>query len=159
MRTRLGRFLLGILLLAPLANSLQCAELDLRMDRLQDSINLLGSTDKAAVEQAVALIRKGENTLALARLSALNNAHPDNSSLRILSAYALLQVGNFLGAFDEAQKAEKAPNGNSYKCWFLGKVALLAGDKAVCKREIKHVKSVGDMAADVHALEKELKKH
>jgi len=152
---RLG--LIGILLLALWAAPLHAAGVDLRMERLADSLNLLRSEDRAVVEEAVELIRKGENTLALGRLTALNAANPQNSSLRILTAYALLQAGNFLGAFDEAAKAEKAPDGNSYKCWFLAKVALLAGDKTVCKREIKHVKSMGDMAADVKALEKELK--
>lgn len=152
---RLG--LIGLLLLAPWTVSLRGAGVDLRMDRLADSLNLLRTEDRAIVEEAVTLIRKGENALALGRLSALNAANPQNSSLRILTAYALLQAGNFLGAFDEAAKAEKAPNGNGYKCWFLAKVALLAGDKAVCKREIKHVKSVGDMAAEVKALERELK--
>ena len=149
--------MLSFLLLAPWAGSLRSADVDLRMDRLADSLNLLRGEDRAVVEQVLDLIRKGENTLALGRLTALNTANPQNSSLRILSAYALLQAGNFLGAFDEAAKAEKAPDGNSYKCWFLAKVALLAGDKSACKRELKHVKSVGDMAADVKALEKELK--
>jgi hypothetical protein len=66
-------------------------------------------------------------------------------------------VGNLVGAFEEAKKAESAPNGNSYKCWFLAKVAVLAGDRKVCRRELKHVKQAGDMVAEVTALERELK--
>ena len=149
----------GLLALAPLAGSLQCAKLDVRMERLAESLKLLKVTDRSVVDQAVALIRKGENTAALAQLSTLNRANPKNSSLRILTAYALLQVGNLVGAFEEAKKAESAPNGNSYKCWFLAKVAVLAGDRKVCKRELKHVKTVGDMAAEVRALEKDLRKN
>jgi len=140
-----------------MAGPLQAANVDLRAERLAEALDLLQPGERSVVDHAVDLIRKGMNTDALAALSSLTKDNPKNSSLRILTAYALLQVGNLVGAFDEAKKAEAAPNGNSYKCWFLAKVALLAGDRAVCKREIAHAKKVGDMADDVNALEKELK--
>jgi hypothetical protein len=137
---------------------LQALDFDLRFDRLAAALALIGDSDKGAVEEAVQFIRRGENQLALARLSALNKANPNNSSLRILTAYALLKVGNLAGAFEEARSAEGAPNGNSYKCWFLAKVAFLAGNKDVCRRELKHVKGVGDMPNEAAALERQLKK-
>jgi len=147
------------LLLSPLAGPSLCASVDLRMEPLADSLKLLKSEERTAVEQAVEFIRRGENTTALARLSTLTGANPQNSSLRILSAYALLQLGNFLGAFEEAKKAEAAPNGNSYKCWFLAKVALLAGDKEVCRRELEHARKAGHLASDIKAIEKELQRN
>jgi Flp pilus assembly protein TadD len=108
------------------------------------------------VGDAIALIRNDEHVLALARLSSLKQANPQNSSLRILASYALLQVGNLVGAFEEAEKAHTAPNGNSYRCWFLAKVALLNGKKSRCERELEHLKRIGDMAAEAAELEKEL---
>jgi len=158
MRFRLLSVFLLLPLAAPFSQALSAADINLRMDRLSDSLNLLKVEDRSVVDQALTLIRQGENAAALAQLSTLTKANASNSSVRILTAYALLQAGNVLGAFDEARKAEASPNGNSYKCWFLAKVALLAGDKTACRREIKHVEHVGDMAADVKALKRELKK-
>ena len=54
-----------------------------------------------AVEQAVDLMRQGDYSLALVRLTA---ERPDTSMparARILGAYALLLAGNTLGAFPE----------------------------------------------------------
>jgi hypothetical protein len=36
---------------------------------------------------------------------------------------------------------------------------VLAGDRKVCRRELKHVKQAGDMVAEVAALEKEIKRN
>jgi len=132
--------------------------MDLRFDRLASALTLLSNSDRRIVDEAAELIREGENIGALARLSALTRTNPDNSSLRILIAYAQLQIGNLTGAFDEAKKAESAPNGNSYKCFFLAKLALLTGDKSTCQREINHVKGVGDMKEEVRQLQGEMKK-
>jgi Flp pilus assembly protein TadD len=132
--------------------------MDLRFDRLASALTLLNDSDRRIVDEAAELIREGENVGALARLSALTRTNPENSSLRILLAYAQLQIGNLTGAFDEAKKAESAPNGNSYKCFFLAKLALLAGDKATCRREIEHVKGAGDMKEEVRQLQGEMKK-
>jgi Flp pilus assembly protein TadD len=129
----------------------------LRFDRLASALTLLNNHDRRIVQEAAELIREGENTGALARLSSLTETNPNNSSLRILIAYAQLQLGNLTGAFDEARKAHDAPNGNSYKCYFLAKLALLTGDKVTCRREIDHLKHAGDMQ-DVKQLEGQLKK-
>ena len=133
---------------------------DLRYDRLSGAVAQLADADRSTVNQAIDLIKKGDSNLALIRLSGLNKANPNNSSLRILTAYALLRAGDLLGAFEESKKAHEAPNGdNGYKCWFLGKLALLNGDKATCQREVNHAKADKTLAKDVSALEKELKKN
>lgn len=150
------RILALFLSLMPLAGILQCAEVDLRMERLSESLKLLKEQERSVVDQALELIQKGRNTAALAQLSTLMKDNPKNTSLRVLAAYGLLRAGDLLGAFEEAKKAESSPHGNSYTCWFLARVALLVGDRPMCERELKHVKKAGDMAADVEALEKEL---
>jgi Flp pilus assembly protein TadD len=132
-------------------------EFDLKFDRLEPVLEVLSAADRDAVSDAINLLKRGENVLALSRLSALKQRNPNNSSLRILASYALLQAGNLLGAFEEAEKAHVAPNGNSYKCWFLAKIALINGKTAICERELEHVKGAGDMVAEARELEKELK--
>lgn len=114
--------------------------------------------DRGAVDAAVDLIKKGEHTVALARLYTLANKNPDVSALKILSAYSLLQVGNLVGALEQAKKAETTKDHTSYACFFLAKVAYLTGDKEACKREIKHVKGTGDFKAEIKDLEKDLKR-
>ncbi len=132
--------------------------MDLRFDRLASALTLLTDTDRRIVDEAAQLIREGEHTGALARLADLTRTNPGNSSLRILIAYAQLQLGNLTGALDEAKKAHDAQNGNSYKCFFLAKLALLTGDKITCQRELNHVKNIGDMKVDARQLEADLKK-
>ena len=131
---------------------------DVNYDRLQSGLSVLNDVDRDAVDAAIRLIKGGEHSLALARLSALNQGSQENSSLRILASYALLQAGNLVGAFEEAQKAHDAPNGSVYTCWFLAKVALLNGKSTVCKRELEHVKKSGQMTTERKQLEKELQK-
>ena len=111
--------------------------MELQYDRLASALTLLNDADRKIVNEAAQLIREGEHVGALARLSALTHSNPDNSSLRILMAYAQLQLGNLTGAFDEAKKAHDAPNGNSYRCYFLAKIAFLTGDNVTCRREIE----------------------
>lgn len=132
--------------------------MDLRFDRLASALTLLNDGDRRIVEEAAQLIRQGEHVGALARLSALTHANADNSSLRILIAYAQLQLGNLTGALDEAKKAHEAPNGNSYRCYFLAKIAFLTGDNITCRRELNHAKNAGDMPEDVRQLQNDLKK-
>jgi Flp pilus assembly protein TadD len=129
--------------------------MDLRFDRLASALTLLSDADHKIVDEAAQLIREGEHAGALARLSTLTHSNPDNSSLRILMAYAQLQLGNLTGALDEAKKA---PNGNSYRCYFLAKIAFLAGDNVTCRRELNHAKNAGDMPEDVRQLQNDLKK-
>ncbi|MGA2576406.1 MAG: hypothetical protein ABSH24_10325 [Bryobacteraceae bacterium] len=132
--------------------------MDLRFDRLTSALTLLSDGDRKIVDEAVQLIREGEHVGALARLSTLTHSNPDNSSLRILMAYAQLQIGNLTGALDEAKKAHDAPNGNSYRCYFLAKIAFLTGDTVTCRRELNHAKNAGDMPEDVRQLQNDLKK-
>lgn len=132
--------------------------MDLRFDRLASALTLLNDGDRKIVDEAVQLIRQGEHAGALARLSTLTHSNPDNSSLRILMAYAQLQLGNLTGALDEAKKAHEAPNGNSYRCYFLAKIAFLTGDNVTCRRELNHVKNAGDMPEEVRQLQNDLKK-
>lgn len=137
----------------------QADNLALKYERLNPAIDLLNDSDRNVVRDAISLLKRGDHLLALSRLAAIKEQNPDNSSLRILASYALLQAGNLLGAFEEAEAAHKAPNGNSYKCWFLAKVSLLAGNKESCRRELEHVKKAGDMMAEVRQLEKEMEKN
>ena len=131
--------------------------MDLRFDRLASALTLLNASDRKIVDEAAQLIREGQNVGALARLSALTHSNPDNSSLRILIGYVQLQLGNLTGALEEAKKAHDAPNGNSYRCYFLAKIAFLTGDKITCQRELNHVKNARDMPAEVRELESDLK--
>ena len=132
--------------------------MDLRFDRLASALTLLSDTDRKIVDEAAQLIREGEHAGALARLSTLTHSNPENSSLRILMAYAQLQLGNLTGALDEAKKAHEAPNGNSYRCYFLAKIAFLTGDNITCRRELNHAKNAGDMPEEVRQLQNDLKK-
>src|ERR1700691_204888 len=132
--------------------------MELRFDRLTSALTLLSDADRKIVDEAAQLIREGEHVGALARLSTLTHSNPDNSSLRILMAYAQLQLGNLTGALDEAKKAHDAPNGNSYRCYFLAKIAFLTGDSVTCRRELNHAKNAGDMTEDVRQLQNDLKK-
>lgn len=150
------RILLLIVVLARLGFA-ESPKLELAADQLADPLKLLKDQDRSIVEQAIQLIRSGNHSLALVRLTSLNANNPQNSSLHILAAYAQLHLGNLLGAFDESKKAERAPNGNSYKCYFLAKIALLNGNKKVFQRELKHVKGAGDRQAEARELDKELK--
>lgn len=156
------RFGVLALVLVSLAASPAVAQVspgfDLNWERLTPSLQLLTDGDKRIVDQTVELIRGGNHTLALARLSSLNGANPKNSSLRILTAYVQLQLGNLAGAFEEGVKAEHAPDGTSYKCFFLAKIAFLTGNAKACEREIKHVKHTKTFQAEIKEVEQELKK-
>jgi Flp pilus assembly protein TadD len=132
--------------------------MNLRFDRLASALTLLNDADRKIVAEAVQLIKEGENAGALARLSTLTHSNSENSSLRILMAYAQLQLGNLTGALDEAKKAHEAPNGNSYRCYFLAKIAFLTGDDVTCRRELNHTKNAGDMPEEVRQLQNDLKK-
>ena len=147
--------LLLTLLSLPAASFAQGFEL--RYERLVSVLAGLNDSDRAVVDQAVELIKKGDGNIALTRLNTLNRSYPMNSSLRVLTAYALLQAGNLLGAYDEAKKAEAMPDPNSYKCWFLAKVAFINGDTAACKRELKHASGDAANKPDIAALQAEMK--
>ncbi len=153
----MNRIILLLCLWLVPAFSAAAASFDLRFDRLTEALGLLPDADRASVDQVVKSIKNGDHQGALARLNELNRSNPENSSLRLLTSYAMLQLGNLLGAYEEAHHAHEAGNGNSYKCWFYSKLALINGNNDVCKRELKHVKKAGDMPQEAKALEKEMK--
>ena len=128
---------------------------DLDYARLSGPLGELSGADRDTVRDTIELIKQGEHTLALNRLSSLNQSNPQNSSLHILASYALLQAGNLVSAFGEAEKAHATPDRTSYKCWFLAKVAMLNGNKSVSEREVHHVEGAGDMVAQAKELERE----
>ena len=152
--------MLNLVLLLMLFAPLNAEMFDLQYERLATSLAGLTTNDRSTVNQAVALIRQGENNLALVKLSSLNKQNPKNSSLRILTAYALLRAGDTIGALDNAKQAESAPDGTAYKCWFLAKVAFLSGDATTCRRELNHaklhLKNDATIMADIKSMEKGL---
>lgn len=147
-----------LLTLFTLAPSVHAVTFDLRLDRLAEAIGLLPENDRQAVEEVIRHIKHGENNEAYDRLSELNKTNPSNSSLRVLTSYALLQLGNAIGALEEADKAHDAPNGNSYKCLFYARIAFLNGKSDACKRELGHARKAGDLPKEVKALEEEMKR-
>ena len=135
----------------------QAAVFDLRFDKLTEALQILPDADTSSVNEVISLIKAGRNDDALKKLNMLNMGNPENSSLRVLTAYTLFQIGNLVGALQEADKAHEAPNGNSYKCWFYAKIALLTGNDTICRRELEHARKAGDMPAEVKTLEQEMK--
>ncbi|MBL8214455.1 MAG: hypothetical protein JNK87_27280 [Bryobacterales bacterium] len=160
MTTRLPSLIVWVVLALAHPVAAPALDFDLRLDRLSEAFQLLPETDRGTVDEVLAMLKKGDHQEALRRLNMLNQTNPENSSLRVLTAYGLLQVGNLLGAFDEARKAERASNGNAYKCWFLSKVALINGDTMACRRELGHVKDSKDkgLRQEVKQVEEQLKK-
>jgi hypothetical protein len=135
------------------------ADFSIDYSRLTPSLRLLTDDDRAAVERAVEAIKAGNDTIALASLTSLTASNPENSSLRILAAYAQLRLGNLLGALDQARRAEKAPDGNAYKCVFLSRVALAAGDRRTCQHELDHALKAGERGTDITAVQNGLKQN
>jgi predicted Zn-dependent protease len=112
-------------------------ELDLRA--LTEPLKDLTPSDRDTIDRAVALIKQKQHLLALAYLTGLTQRNPDNSAVRVLRAYVLLELGNLSGALEDADAAEISGAHAAYKCWFLAQVAYLAGNKPLCRREIKHI--------------------
>jgi hypothetical protein len=131
-------------------------DVDFKMKRLGPSLEALAPNARATIDKAVRLIRSREHTAALALLTELSRANPQNSSIKVVLAYGLLQAGNLLGAFDTAKEAEAAPDHNSYMCLFLARVAYLVGDAATCRREVQHVRQAGHFKREVSAIERDL---
>lgn len=152
---RLAGLVFAVLFIAGAARG-EAEPFQLDYDRLSAALEELNGADRNVVSDAIKLIQRGEHILALNRLSLLKERNPGNSSVRVLASYALLQAGNLLGAFDEAKKAHEGPKGNSYVCWFLAKVALLNGQRAVCERELEHLRKDAGMRAEAEQIEREL---
>ncbi len=133
----------------------QAEVFSLKFERLNGALAMLSSTDRQTVDNAIALIKQGDHNLALIEPNSVARTNPSSAGVRVLTAYALLNLGNTLGAFKEAQTAESVGH-DSYICSFLGRMAYLVGDVRACKREIKHVKAAGDPDGEAAALEKAL---
>ena len=141
--------ILALFLLAPAT----AAEFPLQFERLTGFFDRLSAGDRTTLDDSIGLLKKGDHSLALIKLKGLTQANTTNAGVRVLLAYALLNAGSQLGAFTEAKRAEKDGH-DSYVCLFLAKVAYIAGDPAVCKREVKHVQKVGkpDEVAEANEL-------
>ena len=142
-----------------LATTGQANTFDLQYEQLDDALKKLTKNERDTVNDTIRLIKENEHSLALARLGTLQQDHPENSSLRILASYVLLQAGNLIGSFEEARKASESADINPYKRWFMAKVAFLNGNTEVCRREIEHLKESGEMVAETKQLEAELEQN
>ncbi len=111
----------------------------LNLKALSEPIQNLSTQDRKVVDEAVKLINQGQHAEALAALTRLTQNNSQNSAIRVLRAYTLLELGNVAAALDDATIAESAGGHAAYRCWFLAQVAYLAGDKPLCHREINHV--------------------
>ena len=129
---------------------------EVKLSRLKPSLQSLTAGERSTVSRALDLIQRGEHTAALAQLTELTRANPANSGARVVLAYGLLQAGNLVGAFDHAKQAEAAPDHNSYVCLFLARIARLAGDVEVCRRELGHVRQAGTDKKEAAEVERQL---
>ena len=129
-------------------------ELDLRS--LTEPLQDLTPADRDTIDGAVALIKQKQHLPALAYLSGLTQRNPDNSAVRILRAYVLLELGNLSGALEDADVAEASGAQAAYKCWFLAQVARLAGNKPLCRREIQHIANDSTYGPQAEKLLREL---
>jgi hypothetical protein len=129
-------------------------ELDLRS--LTEPLQDLTPADRDSIDGAVALIKQKQHLLALANLTGLRQRNPDNSAVRILRAYVLLELGNLSGALEDAGAAEASGAHAAYKCWFLAQVAYFSGNQPLCRREIKHIASNPTYGPRAEQLRREL---
>lgn len=113
---------------------------ELNFKALAEPLQDLTPKDKKVVDEAIKLIREKRDVEALTSLTNLTQSNSENSAIRVLRAYVLLELGNLTGALDDATVAEASGVPATYKCWFLAQVAFLAGNKPLCRREIKHVR-------------------
>lgn len=126
---------------------------ELNLKALAEPLQDLTPADRKVVDEAIRLIHDNRDAEALTSLTNLTRTNSKNSTLRVLRAYALLELGNFTGALNDATVAESAGIPAPYKCWFLAQVAYLAGNKPLCRREIKHVShdaTYGPEAKELH---------
>jgi predicted Zn-dependent protease len=141
------------------ASEARSGDMQPRLDlkALAEPLQDLTPADRALVDKAIKLIDMKQHLQALAYLTELTASNPKNSSLRVLRAYALLELGNITGALGDARTAESTGSHSGYRCWFLAQVAYLAGDKPLCRREIKHLSGNATYAAGVDQLRTDLK--
>lgn len=118
------------------------SRIELSIQDLGEPLRDLSPSDERAFNEAVTLIQQNQHLAALEVLTPLTKSNPANSSLHIARAYVLLELGNVGGALEDAKLAEASGTHSAYKCWFLARVAYLAGNKPLCRREIKHVQAM-----------------
>ena len=149
-----------LVLLASCGKSPEAASLPMGFDyaRVAGPLDSLNSADRKTVEDTVALMKRGDHRLALVRLAALNDRNPSNASLRLLSSYALLQLGNLAESLAEAQRSHNAADHGVYQCYVLAHVATINGNTELARREIEHVNGAGDaaMKADMKVLSRKV---
>ena len=119
------------------------SRIELSIQDLAEPLRDLSPSDEKAFNEAVTLIQQKQHLSALAVLTPLAESNPSNSGLHIVRAYVLLELGNVAEApLGDAKQAEESRAHTAYKCWFLARVAYLAGNKPLCRREIKHVQAM-----------------
>jgi predicted Zn-dependent protease len=119
---------------------------------LAGSAHTLDTADAKVFDDAIELIKQGNHALALLSLTRLTGSNPRNVAVRATRAYVLLQVGNLLGALDDARIAEKTGPHTAYRCWLLAQISYLAGNQHLCKREIKHLEGNAEYGAEAAKL-------
>ena len=130
---------------------------ELNLKALREPLQDLTPDERKTVDEAIGLIERNEHAEALARLNRLTESNGKNSSLRVLRAYVLLELGNAAGALSDAKVAESTGGHAAYKCWFLAQVAYLAGNKPLCHREIKHLSGDPQYRPEVEKLSQMLR--
>jgi hypothetical protein len=118
------------------------SRIELSIQELWEPLRDLSPSDERAFNEAVTLIQQKQHLAALEVLTLLVRSNPANSSVHLARAYVLLELGNVAGALGDAKQAEESGTHTAYKCWFLARVAYLAGNKPLCRREIKHVQTM-----------------
>ena len=119
---------------------------------LAGAARTLTAADGKVFDDAIQLIKQGNHAEALLSLTRLTGSNPKNVAVRATRAYVLLQVGNLLGALDDARAAENAGPKTAYRCWLLAQISYLAGNQRICKREIKHLEGSPEYGAEAAKL-------
>ena len=112
---------------------------DLDLKAMAEPLQDVKAGDGEIVDETIRLIHQKQHAAALANLTRLTANNPQNAALRVLRGYVLLELSNMTDSLEEARIAEESGSPQGYKCWFLAQVAYLAGDKALCRREIGHL--------------------
>jgi hypothetical protein len=134
------------------ASGLSRSQIAIGIQDLSEPLRDLSPSDERVLDEAIDLIKRKKHLMALEILTTLISSNPANSTPHILRAYALLELGDVAGALGDASAAEASGPARAYKCWFLARVAYLAGDKPLCRREIKHLRgqrTYGQQAEDL----------
>src|SRR4051794_29465479 len=72
--------------------------LNFELRDLTEPLRNLTPEDRLAVDQAIRAIGQKDHVVALSYLTKLSATNPMNSSLKVLRAFALLELGNLSGA-------------------------------------------------------------